>query len=87
MKSKLITSIILALTTLPAFAETCESSIAAYLHHHVAVVQPDQTDAGPSANNEQSMMLFAQGYEQCQNGLQEQGMATINQAIALLNAQ
>jgi hypothetical protein len=71
-----------------AFAvDTCETLIDAYRQKLGTIINPAQATSAPSAAVQETMKLFDQGYEQCRSGQEQQGMATIEQALALLTAQ
>lgn len=68
-------------------ADTCAAGIAEFDQlGPVAVVDPANPDAGPSATREQGLELFAQGDLLCSKGLETEGVAAMNQALTLLTS-
>lgn len=71
-----------SMTSSASGAETCEILIEAFRNQLTTLVSP--TEGQPSPSIKLAMDTFEQGYNQCRSGQEEQGIATIRQAMALL---
>lgn len=77
----------IAFASSPAFADTCQSLTDSYTQKLTVASDPTQGTDSLNPVLQQIMQLAEQGFDQCQNKQDELGVATLQQAILLLDAQ